>query len=404
MVTDRASGGLGRTDDELAMVRMMIERQDYAGARRLARRLLNDRPDNAAVRAVLGDLSAAQGQWTEAVNWYEQSLEMEFDATMMEKLAAARARAIETGTGPESGPEIPLVVSRPTVSATTSRERRQRGMLFLMGGIVLAGALFYLLAVAFGPRSQGGAEPAPVGVAQPTAASAAAPRSVAPKAGIAPAGEPRAGTAPAPGGLGTPPPVRYTGRPQSATGAQAPSENLPAATILTAEEHRVLARMYMERWRDGSPLTRKASLSIDTYSGVGIMTLRPPASSSVADLEQDVLRSAFRAALRTMRTESAMRTLVIRCASPVSADSGGDEDVVFFRATATRERLQPWLTNNARTEPTADEIRAGVLADLWWDRNTMRRYLQSGSAPRSGSRESTSTTPARPAPITVPPR
>jgi hypothetical protein len=354
------------------MVQMLIERGEHQEARALCQRLLGERPQSAAVRAAMGDVAGAAGNWNEAVEWYERALELDFDATVMEKLAAARSRVIHSGRGPVTGPSVAVAPPRPAPIERRESPWRRHAPLLIVAA-VLAVALLLLFA-----RTVTGVK----GVRE-TAGPASEARHQQAQTPTAPAPVPPADIPPAPTpgaraqitGQAVQTPARYTGEvpPRSLTG---PTHQLqPATPIISTQDLRILTRMQMEKWRDGTPLTRRASVAYDSYSGVGILTLHAPSGVDLRGIQEDILQAAYRAALRSMRGDSNLRTMVVRCVATVPVPGGDEMEAVVFRATASRDRFARWLPAEVTATPTLEQIAREILSDVWWDTETLAKSL-----------------------------
>lgn len=368
-----------RSDDELAMVRMLAERGEHDEARALCQRLLEDRPQSAAVRAAMGDVAGAEGNWNEAVQWYERALELDFDALVMEKLAGARSRAIHSGQGPTAGPTIAMSESRPAPAARTTENTWRKNAPLL----IVAAVLLVVLILVIGRAVTGAREARQVAATAPAVRQRGGPTAATepatPPADIPPPAA--AGARAQLTGKAVQTPARYTGQvPPRSTGGEG-YELRPATPTISTQDLRIMMHMQMEKWRDGSPLTRRASMAFDSYSGVGILTLHAPSGVDIKGIQEDIIIASYRAALRSMKADADMRTLVVRCVATVPGPQGEDMDAVVFRATATRDRIARWLRPDATTMPPPERIAREILADVWWDTETLSKSLASNRTP-----------------------
>lgn len=129
-----------------------------------------------------------------------------------------------------------------------------------------------------------------------------------------------------------------------------------------------------------------AAMALDDYSGVGILTFRIYLPDSLAGLQQELALAAFRAAAAAMRTDPGLKTLVVRYVARVPGEDGEEEDeehVTIFRATALRDRLQPWI-DRAET-PDAEQLRTEVLTDVWLNQAALERHVRSRNAARAAA-------------------
>lgn len=90
-------GGVTSIDDatsaEVARANLLRMRGDYRGAEEACLKVLKQFPNHAASHTLLGDVSAAQGDWVQAASWYELALDIVPDsATDAEKLKYAKNR------------------------------------------------------------------------------------------------------------------------------------------------------------------------------------------------------------------------------------------------------------------------------------------------------------------------
>jgi hypothetical protein len=145
-------------------------------------------------------------------------------------------------------------------------------------------------------------------------------------------------------------------------------------------EQHVLAQMELNKWREGTSVSPNASLALDDLAGVGILTIRMPRTDDVNRLEYDVLLSAYRAAATALRADSSLREIVVRCIVRLPDAEGREGNVVVFRARGSRDSMVRWLGTGQT--PTIEQIRAGILAPIWWDRDALLRFLQQGGAER----------------------
>lgn len=84
------------TSADIARANLLRMRGDYKAAVEVCLKVLKQFPNHAAAHTLLGDISAAQGEWTQAVSWYELALDIVPDsASDAEKLRYARQRVGE---------------------------------------------------------------------------------------------------------------------------------------------------------------------------------------------------------------------------------------------------------------------------------------------------------------------
>lgn len=371
-----------RSDDELAMVRMLSERGDHEEARALCQRLLEEHPQNGAILAAMGDVTAAAGNWNETVQWYERALERDFDATVMEKLAAARSRVIHSGRGPTAGPSVAIAATRPAPVEIRESPWRRNAPLLIVAAVVAA-VLFLLIARAVTGARSSRQMAGPAAQPRPQQAQTQTTSAPVPPADIPPPPEPGARAQLT--GQAVQAPAQYTGEvpPRSLSG---PSYELrPATPTISTQDLRILTRMQMEKWRDGSPLTRRASMAYDSYSGVGILTLHAPSGLDLKGIQDDILSATYRAASKSMKGDANIRTLVVRCVATVQSPGGEEVEAVVFRATATRERIARWISTQVTSVPSPERIAREILTDVWWDTETLAKSLAGNKPPPNGN-------------------
>lgn len=380
MRQDRIAAGDGIVVDELANVKIMSERGEHARARALCQALVRDNPHNADVHAAMGEVCAADGSWAEAVKWYESALQLDFDPMVMERLAAARGQSIRAGTGGAAGPSVSVPRMAPaTPEAEEAGWTRQHIVGVVVAGVVLLSVLAYLVIRSLGHPTEVAETrgPAPTEAAPPGGFLGGAPPTASAPTGTV------ATTAAAP--AATPPVAKYTGAPPVPPGSEPTGQEQtwttpsPAEIYSRAEQH-VLAQMVVEKWREGTSVLPQASVALDDYAGTGIITIRAPLTDDISRFEFDVLAAAYRAAVAAMRADPSLREVVVRCLVRMRSDEGGEENLVVFRARATRESLGHLA--GGTEQPTVESLRGGVFASIWWDKETLQKYLQ-GRAERA---------------------
>lgn len=370
MATERPGTGAYGQEDALSQVLALVAQNRYAEARALCHQVLRERPTSAEAHAAMGDVAAAEGAWTEAVQWYELALDLGFDPQVMEKLAAARSRGVRRAPEPppvaQTAPPIPL--PPPVAQREPTRYR---------AGLIAAGAVALLLVMALvmNLTQRSGPRPSDLNQTPPPAPSVSQPPMVAPSTQTGPAGVTAVVPA-APPVQPQAPAVRYTGAPPVGGPRPSPrtSTYYQAGPLTTTREQQIQKRMHLERWHEGTSLSQNISLAMDSYSGLAILTLQAPRTTDLQQLEVDVLTGAFRAALSAMRNDATLNTLIIRCVTSLPNEGGEYEDTVVFRATATRDAMKYWLGTSAR--PSLDQARNLIFSDIWWDRAALQRYIR----------------------------
>ena len=94
-------------------------------------------------------------------------------------------------------------------------------------------------------------------------------------------------------------------------------------------------------------------------------------------------RHLLQAAAAALKADANLRELVVRCVSRIPDEQGGEENVIIFRARVSRESLQKW--SGQGTMPTIEELRGGVLGEIWWDQDALSRHVKTeAKAPGGG--------------------
>lgn len=360
--------------DQIAQVQMLTEGGMHGEARTLCQELVRLHPDSGPAHAAMGDVHAAEGTWNEAVDWYELALNLSFDSTVMEKLAAARSRAIRAG-GPSPSPGIlppePLAAEEPRSS--------QQVVGLVIAGVLLVSMLAFFFVRSATQRDEGdraadahvGPAQPPPGPEQPPGAGYASPPRSQPTAG-ATSGATLESASPS---LASQPTARYSGQSSSARPGSGQSQPSRSTVLASSHDQQVLNTMHHLRRNPGSSSrSAVASLALDDYSGLGILSIRASLTSNLAQLEQNLMLKACQSAISAMRADPKLNSLIVRGIAEVPNDKGKAEDVVIFRATATREALKDWIERNQA--PAAHQV-SGLLTDVWWDQQALARYLRS---------------------------
>lgn len=375
MTNSRGSSEDGRFQDSIAEVQMLAQRGQHQEASELCQALIRERPDSGPAHAAMGDVCAAEGRWNDAVDWYEQALNLSFDPAVMEKLAAARSRALRSGA-PEAQPG--------PAPAPARAAEGERGVSPQVVGLVVIGVLLITLLAFF--LSRGLSRPSETTTVEPSRVEA---RPVAPGPPPAPVPTPGPSAEYPPAVVSSAPtPLPQTTRQQPAatpTPRRPPRQArlTPTTEAVSSREQRVLDQVHFVRLEAAGSARLPAAMALDDYSGVGILTFRIPLPDNLAGLEQEITIAAFRAALAAMRADAALNTLVVRYIARTPGELEDEEDAVIFRATALRDRLQPWMD---RTDiPDFQQLRTNVLTDVWLNQAALERHAQSRNAARSGA-------------------
>jgi hypothetical protein len=377
--------------DELANAQMLSDRGSFGEARQTCQLLLRDYPSSADAHAAMGDTYATEGRWSDAIKWYELALELDFDPGVMEKLASARGHAIRSGSGAVAGPQVAVPRREAPVVEDDDRGRKRQLVGLVALGVILVTVIAFLV---FRP-GQGQPEtdqPGPERAsAQPSSSSPLAAQGLrgGPAMAGAAAAQPASGT---PGSGAAAPPAgetagtRYTGQPPVSSGpAKRPRPDqteVPIAELYSGIEQHVLGQMQLSKWREGTSMSNNVSLALDDLTGSGIMTVRAPRTTDPDRLERDVLTSAYRASAAALRADSSLREMVVRCVVRLPNEQGEDENYVVFRCKATRESLGQWIAGDPM--PTIERLRSGLLGQVWWDRETLKRYIEGRRAASEG--------------------
>jgi len=361
--------------DSLGLVRILTDQRLFTQARAECRRLVQERPQSAEAHAAMGDVCSAEGAWTEAVQWYEQALDLGFDPAVMEKLAAARGRATRGTTTPPTA-VAPLA---PELPPSERRLARQGLVGIVVAGVVLLSMLALLVMIMVGRESPDELREAERIAAPAQTELPAQPSGTPPPSGQPPsAGGPGSGAALPQAGPRQPPqaPVSYTGG-QPVRSPQAPDQNpsyVPADTVASAQEKAILRQMYMERFREGTSVGQRSSLAFDQRSGFAILTLTAPQMRDLERLEVEILTTSFRAAVSAMRSDVSLQSIVVRVISRVPNDLGEPEDTVIFRGSTSRDALRYWL--GASEQPSLAQLKTMIFPDAWWDQAALDRYVR----------------------------
>ncbi len=362
-------------EQEIGQAQAFIRSSQFESAIGLSESLVERYPESGAAWATLGDAYAGSGDWPKAVDFYERALDLSFDRAVMERLAAARRHAIR---GDEAVPPAPPIVA-------PAAPRKARTPPWAIAAVIVGILLIPLLGVLLVRAADGGAqEPdyAPTatdaGVATDVVDVSApvAPGPVTPSSAIAPAPQGSAAmpTASAPqyrspvGGTSATPPVQ---RPQGRRTERAPS------AVASDVDQRIMSTLHLERAGAGGLSAKATAMAFDEYAGLGILTISMPSTSDLARLENELLIAAFYAGANAMRTERGLNTLIVRALARVPDDSGREQDIMVFRASVTRPRIERWLS--ASMLPSPQQIRGEILQDIWWDQQSIARMVQARS-------------------------
>jgi len=380
----RPRRGEGILAAELAEVRMLSDRGRYNEARSLAQKLLDEHPSDADVHTAMGDVCSAEGMWNEAVRWYSASLELEFDPKVMEFLAAARARAVQSGVAPEQAPTVAMAERKATPEEA---DERRRVVPLAIAGVLLATLLlfFSIRWATTAPRDAGAAPeqsappaapgigqgssawaptgPTSYGAASSTAAAQASPATVYPTT-VTPgvSSEQRPGR-----------PVRYTGQPPLTQRTPVAKTVGDDAASITGRDKRIVKQMHIEKFHEGTSVPDRAAATVDPYSGLAIITIRAPQTADSRRLEYEVVQAAFKAAMSAMKVDGSVRAIVVRCVTQIVNEQGIEEDVILFRGAFNRDNLKYWLGSTGR--PSYQQISTSIITEAWWDEDAVSRYL-----------------------------
>lgn len=371
--TDRSSEDI-RFQDSIAQARMLAERGQHEQAMELCRELIRERPDSGPAHAAMGDVCAADSRWHEAIDWYEQALNLSFDPQVMERLAAARSRAIRSG---------PDDAQASAATAPPGAARDERGLSPQIVGLVVIGVLMVTLLAFFMARGLSRPPDVTTAAVDPSRVQVRPPPPGPPPAPAPTPTQPQAvvPSAPTPRPTATPRPTTPTPRPTAR-----PDRTPPTAEPISTREQRILDQVHFVRLQATGATRLPAAMALDDYSGVGILTFRIYLPDSLAGLQQELALAAFRAAAAAMRTDPGLKTLVVRYVARVPGEDGEEEDeehVTIFRATALRDRLQPWI-DRAET-PDAEQLRTEVLTDVWLNQAALERHVRSRNAARAAA-------------------
>jgi hypothetical protein len=328
--------------------RLILTGGNWQEARQRLTALAREHPAQAAVYAALGDCYGAAGRWREAVSYYRQGLDREYDPDVAGRLAQARQQLAATA-------ESHAVTKRTVVAVAASFAI----LLAVIATVILVSRHSHQTANGgrtrvFVPPSEPVQRPgAQAGTAMPTpAATPGAPALPAPPrtegpAVAAPAVQPT--PAPSPAAPGAVPPVIVTKR------VEAPSTDQDF--FLT----QILASL---SWPDGTSLSGTSLVQSDPYNGFAFVTLSMPRAVQ-GDLTDVVLRTAYNAAATLIKSDSGMQSLEVRVLEAVSSGAERPRTLVAYRGTTTRDAVEFW-TRSGR-QPGSHEIWYQVFAESWWN-------------------------------------
>lgn len=358
---------------------MLSDRGRFEEARSLAERLLDQHPHASEVHAIMGEVFAAEGRWNEAVQWYGASLEIDFDPTVMEHLAGARARAVQSGTAPDKLPVGALPQRQAVVEEV---EERRRAVPLVVAGVLLATLLLFF-SIRWATRPDAPVARGSGSTASPSSTggrgSGAWPVGSAP-AQAAGAGSPAAASSASMRYPTVLPPARTDSRPVHYSGQPPVSESValarPAADepeSVTAADKKIVRQMHIDKFHEGTSIPDRASAAVDAYSGLGIITIRAPRTADHRRLQYEVVLAAFQAGMSAMKSDARVRALVVRCVGQLTNEQGLTEDVVLFRAALDRQNLRYWLGNTGK--PSYQQLTSGLLGGMYWDDEAVARYV-----------------------------
>lgn len=325
--------------------RLILAGGNWQEARQRLSALAREYPGQAAVFAALGDCYGTAGRWRDAVSFYRQALDREYDPDVAGRLAQARQQLA-------ASTESRAVTNRTVVAVAVS---------FAILAVVI---ISVVLITRHGRQAQPAgrpkvfvppAEPVERPAAKPgqPAAPAAPGLPAAPRAEVPP---PPPGAAPAqpqptvpPAAGGPVPPVIVTKR------VEAPS---------TDQDFFLTQILGSLSWPDGTSLSGSALVQSDPYNGFCFVTLSVPRSVQ-GDLTDVVLRMAYSAAVALIKADGSLQNLGVRALEGVSSGAERPRTLVAYRGTATRDSIEYWM--RAGRQPSSHEIWYMVFTESWWN-------------------------------------
>jgi hypothetical protein len=330
-------------DEDLEEIDFLCRQRDFDAARQIGQRLLRMHPTNARVHEVMGDISAAEGEHTEAVDWYEMTLQLEPTERVRNKLLNERRRAGRSASG----------------AGTQQDMARRRTWM-----IVAAAAVVLLLIVLIGFSMRGPSETEePITAQAPT-------RSVAGRG--ADAGAPTSGGM-APSAPSTP----RTRQPRAPRNYALPTEepkanyNLPPVILtnevdapLTQQDRQLLGALASLNWPGGANLSGRVNVMTDPFNGYTFITVSVPRSAGKSDMFNTVVQMAYRMARTAAETDDSLRYFTVRFIIPVKVQRE-DRVLTLFRGNTNRQTLERYIGKGS--QPGAREIWTRVFAEPWWN-------------------------------------
>ncbi len=334
-------------EEDLEEINFLCRQRDYAAARQIARRLLDNHPANARVREVMGDICAAEGDHADAVEWYERTMELEPSEEVREKLLQARRRTGQTGTAPRA-------------SAGDETGRRHRIIAMVAGGIAVV-LLIALIVISTGEDEM-----------QEAASSRDAARrtqSISPR-GSTPPSRPAVSSDYAS-------PRTSSQRSQRSPSRRAASETpqrdykLPPVILteevnapLTQQDRKLLAALASLNWPGGHSLSGHVNVMTDPFNGYSFITVSVPKAAGDAEIFTQVVGMAFRLAKTAVENDSSLRYLTIRIIIPIEIQRE-ERVMTIFRGNVSRKTLDRYSSRGAA--PSTRDIWTTIFADCWWN-------------------------------------
>lgn len=109
---------------------------------------------------------------------------------------------------------------------------------------------------------------------------------------------------------------------------------------ITDHDRMVINAVSSLTWGDSRPLTGRVSAMVDEYQGYAVVRITIPPSVSRADLSEEIVRMAFRAARATLMSDEAINAVTVQIVRGVSTGRGSAGMEIMWRGNASRRRVE----------------------------------------------------------------